>query len=195
MDLSQGLAVASVYDPWPFDSLVAEHMATQPGKLAGEDYRGCERDSCDGMANDGTGNMDVDGVGVGGGVTLAMARGAAFERGVGSAQRNSFLELQGGAGASIGGAAADRTGRAGAAPNVAMEGSNERQGIAALEASLREMLERMTRGAQASSSADAVTPICSWTSLRRVLVGSGMRGQVHEAPVDSTRVRGACAMT
>ena len=102
MDLSQGLAVASVYDPWPFDSLVAEHMATQPGNLAGEDYRGCERDSCDGMANDGSGNMDVDGVGVGGGVTLAMARGAATERGVGGAQRNSFLELQGGAGASIG---------------------------------------------------------------------------------------------
>ena len=169
--LRQGLAVASVYDPWPFDFLVAEHMASQPGKLAGEDYRGCERDSCDGMANDGTGNMDVDGVGVGGGVTLATARGAATERGVGSAQRNSFLELQGGAGASIGGAAADRTGRAGAAPNVATEGSNERQGIAALEASLHAMLQR---------------PIWSRASpfsfFYRFLAALGMRGQVHELP-------------
>ena len=61
---------------------------------------------------------------------------------VASAQRGVSLDLQGGAGAGIGGAAADRTGRAGAEPNVATTESNGRQDIAALEASLHAMLQR-----------------------------------------------------
>ena len=115
-------------------------MASEPGKLVGEDCRGCEREVCYVMANDGNGS-------VGGGATLATARGAPAVWEVGSAQMDVFLELQGGAGASIGGAAADRTGRAGAEPNVATAGSNERQGIAALEASLQEMVQRPICGA------------------------------------------------
>ena len=146
-------------------------MDSGPGKLVGEDYRGREREVCAVMANDGNGSMEVDGVGVGGGATLATARGAPVPMDVASAQRGVSLDLQGGAGAGIGGAAADRTGRAGAEENVATAGSTESQGLAALEASLHTMLQR---------------PIWSRASpfsfFYRFLAALGMRGQVHELP-------------
>ena len=118
-------------------------MYSGPGGLVGEDCRGREREVCDVMASDVNGSMELDGVSVGGGATLATMRGAPVQMVLVGAQRGDDSELQVGAGAGIGGAAADRTGGAGAEPNVATAGNTERQGIAALEASLQEMLRRM----------------------------------------------------
>ena len=56
--------------------------------------------------------------------------------------RRGNLGLTGGAVADTGVAPADRTGRAGAEANGATAGSAERQGIAALEASLQAMPHR-----------------------------------------------------
>ena len=110
-------------------------MNSGPGKLAGEDCRGCERerDVCDGMASDGNGNMEVDSVSVGGGATLTTAHSEParmeFER---LPMIEDSSEGQRSSGAGIGVAAADGTGRAGAEQNMATAGSTERQGFAAL---------------------------------------------------------------
>lgn len=143
-------------------------MDSGPGGLGGEDCCGREREACDVMASDLNGSMELDGVSVGGGATLATTRGAPAQMVLVSAQRGDLLELQVGAGAGIGGAAADRTGGAGAEPNVATAGSTERQGIAALEASLAEMLRRISGEVATVNSAEAAMEDMSVRSSRFV---------------------------
>ena len=142
-------------------------MDSGPGGLGGEDCCGREREACDVMASDLNGSMELDGGSVGGGETLAMMRGASAQMVLVNGQQSDLgLPLRGGA--DIGGAAADRTGGAGAEPNVATAGSTERQGIAALEASLAEMLRRISGEVATVNSAEAAMEDMSVRSSRFV---------------------------
>ena len=149
-------------------------MDSGPGKLVGEDcrVRERERDVCDGMASDGNGSMEVDSVSVGGGATILEGQrssGAGLDvaaaDGTGRAGAEQNMATVGST-ESQGLAAAGGTGRVGAEENRATAGGTESQGLAALEASLRRMLERMTRNQAAGNSAQAVMDDVSVRSSR-----------------------------